>query len=771
MDRYVNFDLVIDREDDNYVARVIDSPAGEATAQFPFPFSRLELENYLLRVGQSNRSMRRIDSPQMEAARQFGGKLYDTVFSGEVRTCFRRALDEADRQEQGLRLRVRFDDALDMADLPWEYLYSSGLGRFLVLSTQTPLVRYIDLPTRIRPLEVAPPLRILVMVSSPTDYLNLDVENEYRRLAEALDDLVQSGRVELDRLDEASLSKLQQRLRQGTYHIFHYVGHGGFDEQRDDGVLMLEDEQGRGRAVSGHELGTILHDHRSLRLAVLNSCEGARTSTSDPFAGTAQSLVQQGIPAVIAMQFEISDDAAILFAHEFYAAVADGYPVDAATAEARKAMFTNAADVEWGTPVLNMRSPDGMVFDVQGDPVAREPAPDGADDQSPSEPLDSGPETTPDEEEPATDPVAEPSEDASTDEPGDVRAATEVLHSHPMPPVPPPMTEGSTNTSDTEEASSRPAAFAAPVSPPGPTDVGTTTPTPKKGVPTWAWVVGGVLGTLLILGVIGALIPEETPATTTPNTLVTIPNTVPDTVPNTIIDEVFVERPGPEAHAEPLFSFDADGWPLWDTQPTDIQVTPHVVFAADEWDGEVDHGTAWRFGWDSDFLYAQITVADDFYFQDQFGATSFRGDSLNLDFDTDLAGDETSARPDGDDFQVIVSVGSVDILPNLTLFQGDGSIFTPTAFQTSSAVRWFPMDSTLGLDDLEFAGVDQVFYAVDVAILWDEMGIVPEPGMRIGFRVSANDNDLGFALQEVMYSNAANSSLFDTRTWGTLVLD
>ncbi len=82
----------------------------------------------------------------MEAARQFGGKLYDTVFSGEVRTCFRRALDEADRQDQGLRLRVRFDDALDMADLPWEYLYSSGLGRFLVLSTQTPLVRYIDLP-------------------------------------------------------------------------------------------------------------------------------------------------------------------------------------------------------------------------------------------------------------------------------------------------------------------------------------------------------------------------------------------------------------------------------------------------------------------------------------------------------------------------------------------------------------------------------------------------------------------------------------------------
>ncbi len=160
-------------------------------------------------------------------------------------------------------------------------------------------------------------------------------------------------------------------------------------------------------------------------------------------------------------------------------------------------------------------------------------------------------------------------------------------------------------------------------------------------------MLAGVLGTLFVVILIGSLLPEE-PDITTPGSLVTVPNnndnTIPEPVPDTIVDEDFVERPGPEAHAEPLFSFDADGWPLWDTQPGDIQVTPHVVFAADQWDGEVDHGTAWRFGWDSDFLYAQITVADDLYFQDQFGATSFRGDSLNLDFDTDLGGDADVER-------------------------------------------------------------------------------------------------------------------------------
>ncbi len=137
---------------------------------------------------------------------------------------------------------------------------------------------------------------------------------------------------------------------------------------------MLEDEAGRGRPLSGQYLGALLHDEETLRLVVLNACEGARTGTSDPFAGAAQSLVQQGLPAVIAMQFEVTDQAAITFSREFYSAVADGYPVDGALAEARKGIFATGNDVEWGTPVLYMRLPDGKVFDVAR-PAEKQPAP------------------------------------------------------------------------------------------------------------------------------------------------------------------------------------------------------------------------------------------------------------------------------------------------------------------------------------------------------------------------------------------------------------
>jgi hypothetical protein len=62
------------------------------------------------------------------------------------------------------------------------------------------------------------------------------------------------------------------------------------------------------------------------------------------------------------MQAPITDEAAKVLAHEFYLALADGYPVDAALAEARKAIYRQGNELEWGTPVLFMRSTDGILW-------------------------------------------------------------------------------------------------------------------------------------------------------------------------------------------------------------------------------------------------------------------------------------------------------------------------------------------------------------------------------------------------------------------------
>ena len=113
-------------------------------------------------------------------------------------------------------------------------------------------------------------------------------------------------------------------------------------------------------------MARLLADHRSLRLALLNACEGARGGSRDIFSSTAAVLVRWGLPAVLAMQYEITDRAAVEFASTFYEALADGLAVDTAVSEARKAVSLAVTNtLEWGTPVLHMRAPDGVLFDVQ----------------------------------------------------------------------------------------------------------------------------------------------------------------------------------------------------------------------------------------------------------------------------------------------------------------------------------------------------------------------------------------------------------------------
>lgn len=360
-----DFDLLIERRGSGYHGRVINSPAGQASVDFSLPFTDQEIELLMLRVGRTRRTVRGLNSSELQAIKAFGGKLFETVFADDVRACLRSSIDLTDREDAGLRIRLRFSQTPELMDLPWEYLYNPSLNHFLALSTRTPIARYIELPQSPRPLTITLPLKILVLISSPQDYAPVDVDHEWSNLNRALGTMLKRGLVRLDRLDHATFASLRQSLHRGDYHILHYIGHGGFDARSQDGALILQDEHERARQVSGQSLGVLLGDVRSVRLALLNACEGARTSRSDPFAGVAQSLIQQGIPAVIAMQFEITDPAAIIFAAEFYGALAGNVPVDAALGAARSAIFASGNELEWGTPVLYMRSSDGHLFQLE----------------------------------------------------------------------------------------------------------------------------------------------------------------------------------------------------------------------------------------------------------------------------------------------------------------------------------------------------------------------------------------------------------------------
>ena len=363
MRKLLDFDVVVEAYDGGYRTRVVASPAGEAQTDFTLPFSDEGLENLVLKVvgsiGRARRKVRRIEPQESRLIEDFGSQLFQAVFSGPVRECLGRSRIAAENKDAGLRVRLRLPG--DLANIPWEYLYDDEYG-FLGLDPRTALVRYLEMSAPVQPFPIRPPLRILTIVSAPTDIPEIDGEKEWGKLKDELDGLVRDEMVQLDRLETGTLAELLPPLRQNEYHVLHFIGHGGYDEEAHDGALAFEDEDRNTRLVTGRDLMQMISGHRSLRLVVLNACEGARSASDDPFGGVAQALVRRGIPAVVAMQFEISDPAALVFSPSFYQAIAQGRPVDVATVEARKTMFARGHTVEWATPVLYLRSQDGRVF-------------------------------------------------------------------------------------------------------------------------------------------------------------------------------------------------------------------------------------------------------------------------------------------------------------------------------------------------------------------------------------------------------------------------
>ena len=367
---YLDFDLEVEysQDGDGYKVSVLRSPEGEIEEKMVFPFSDVELESHLkdikIALLRSANEHRLALSPEEAAVKSFGKSLFNAVMAGNIGTLYNSSQAKAAAMQKGLRLKLRVKP-VELSAVPWEFMYDPRQDEFICLSSNTPLVRYVDVPRAVPPVSVVRPLKILGMLVSPGDQPSLNIAREKLRLEKALDKLQETGLVELTWVEGKTWRELQRAMRQDNWHIFHFVGHGAYDKNTDEGLICLEDDQGNTYRMGATQLSRALADATSLRLVVLNACEGASGGQDDLLSSTASILVRKGIPAVLAMQYEISDKAAIEFSCNFYEALADGMPVDAATSEARKAIsFAMRRSLEWATPVLFMRLQDGKLFDI-----------------------------------------------------------------------------------------------------------------------------------------------------------------------------------------------------------------------------------------------------------------------------------------------------------------------------------------------------------------------------------------------------------------------
>ncbi|MBX3011385.1 MAG: CHAT domain-containing protein [Caldilineaceae bacterium] len=349
-----------------YTARVLGSPTGEAHGTFQTPLAADDLHHFQQQIGAQAALLSHTELQAL--LKLVGGRLFDALFQEKLLLALERSLDEAARQNATLRIKLRLHESPALLHLPWEYLYHPQRQRFLSQSMTTSFVHFLELPTPPASLTVALPLRMMVVIANPTDLAPLDVEREWTNLQTALSDLIQRGMVIVDRLPAATKAGLQSALRRQEYHILHFVGHGVFDEENQAGSLLFTTSHGLADPMLASDLARLLHNERTLRLVLLNACESAQTGVTNPFGGVAQALVQQGVPAVVAMRYPISDEAAVTFSHEFYAALADGYSVDAALTEARVAIATRLGNGEWGVPQLIMHAKDGMLWQVGAPP-------------------------------------------------------------------------------------------------------------------------------------------------------------------------------------------------------------------------------------------------------------------------------------------------------------------------------------------------------------------------------------------------------------------
>lgn len=361
---YLVFDVSIEKYGDHY-RTYVRSPIGEAKHLFNMPdlqVDLLALDNARLRQVSSERGIRtgyKI-SPR-GAGQKVGEILFRAAFGGDVQACLKASLHHMREKRAGLRIQMRFIDVPELAGWPWEYLF--GDNDFYALSTHTPIIRYLDATHQAESLAVALPLRILAVISSPKDQMQLNTQLEWENLNHSLHSLQQRGMVILDRLETATVDSLRRKLDYYNYHILHFIGHGGTSSE--GGFLLFEDEEGRSHRIDSHEVGILVRDHETMRVVFLNACHAGSDHENGPIASVAQNLIYKGIPAVVAMQSEITDQAAIAFSGRFYDAVAHGRPIDMAVSEARKAVLFNGNKLEWATPILYLRSPDGRLFDIE----------------------------------------------------------------------------------------------------------------------------------------------------------------------------------------------------------------------------------------------------------------------------------------------------------------------------------------------------------------------------------------------------------------------
>jgi len=360
-----DLELTIHRQDQKYAVDFrfsepnsqVDVGAGARTEMFA-NFNLAELQKYLGRGDMKGYGA--------ELTRQF---FADSTLKSEF-AGFRKVID--DRKD---RLRVRLNikpSALELYQLRWETLNDPGSGVSLATDQIIYFSRYL-VSTSIRRIQARPKekLKALVMVASPDPeelkkydppLAKVDKDAEVKAIKGSLGDAT------IKELEKATLDRLTEAMTSDEYDLLYVVAHGVFGKD-NEGQLLLEDEQtGKDVRASATEFVSRMSGlEHPPRLIVLASCQSGGKGTGDILSALGPRLAEAGIPAVLAMQDDLTINTNARFMPLFFTQLQKHGQIDRALNVARGQV--ESADDFW-VPVLFMRLKDGRLWEVPAEQLA-----------------------------------------------------------------------------------------------------------------------------------------------------------------------------------------------------------------------------------------------------------------------------------------------------------------------------------------------------------------------------------------------------------------
>ena len=359
MKHYADLELSLRRiEEDNYAAMLrYNQPDSDAD----------------IRLGLSETISVQIDQRALLATSNnpaaYGKLLSNYLFSNkELLAGFQQARASAGTAQIPLRVRLLLDsNAFELNNIFWETMRDpQDDKRTLFTGEEILFSRYLS-STNWHPVKLRAKgnLKALVAIANPSDLNEYNLgevkkEEELKHVQASLGDIPITVLPSND-TDHCTLNAIINHLRDG-YDILYLVAHGAFVKEQP--WILLETEDGTVSRISGQKLVNSIQDMENRpRLIILASCQSAGNGAGQALQALGPRLAEAGVPAIIAMQGNVSMDTVSTFMSVFFVELKRDGQIDRAISVARGAIRDRH---DFWMPVLFMRLKSGRIWYIPG---------------------------------------------------------------------------------------------------------------------------------------------------------------------------------------------------------------------------------------------------------------------------------------------------------------------------------------------------------------------------------------------------------------------